>query len=79
MSLPDDQGGSFAEDASTPAAGLSPELADATADSAEASASVEPTVEDILRVRLSEELDAALESPDPWPAWTRRCKRSPMN
>lgn len=65
MSLPDDQGVSFAEHASAPAAALTPESAEATADGAETSASVEPAVEDILRVRLSEELDAALESPDP--------------
>jgi hypothetical protein len=65
MSLPDDQGVSLAEDASTPAAALMPASPEATADGAETSASVEPAVEDILRVRLSEELDAALESPDP--------------
>lgn len=65
MSLPDDQGASLAETASTPAAALTPEPAEATAGGAEASESVEPAVEDILRVRLSEELDAALESPDP--------------
>ena len=63
MSLPDDQGAPFAEDAGTPAAALTPESPEAAAD--EASASVEPAVEEILRVRLSEELDAALESPDP--------------
>jgi hypothetical protein len=61
MSLPDDQGVSLAEDASAPVPAPMAEPAEATADRVETSSSVE----DILRVRLSEELDAALESPDP--------------
>jgi hypothetical protein len=65
MSFPDDQGVSFAEDASTAAAGLTPEQAGAPSDGEEASSLAKPAVEDILRVRLSEELDAALVSPDP--------------
>jgi hypothetical protein len=65
MSLPDDQGVSLPESASPPVAAPTPEPSEAMADGAEASSAVQPTVEDILRVRLSEELDAALESPDP--------------
>lgn len=65
MSLPDDRGASFAEGASTPVAALTPEPAEATADDVEVRSSVEPAGEDVLRVRLSEELEAALESPDP--------------
>ena len=61
MSLPDDHGVSLGENTDTPA--LTAEFAEAAA--SDAGSSLEPTVEDILRVRLSEELETALESPDP--------------
>lgn len=63
MSLPDDQ--SLAENASPLDVSPPPEPAEGTTDSAEVESSVAPTAEEFLRVRLSEELDAALESPDP--------------
>jgi hypothetical protein len=63
MSLPDDHGVPLAENTNTPA--LTAEFADAADSNADARSSVESAVEDILRVRLLEELETALESPDP--------------
>lgn len=63
MSLPDDHGMPLAENTSMPA--RTAEFADAAGSDAGAGSSVEPAIGDILRVRLSEELETALESPDP--------------
>ena len=63
MSLPDDHGVPLAENTSAPA--LTAAFAEAADSDAGAGSSVEPAVGDILRVRLSEEVETALESPDP--------------
>ena len=65
MSLPDDHVASLAVGTDAPGVASTSDLVETTSGGTDVSSLARPAVEDILRVRLSEELDAALESPDP--------------